>query len=274
MTAGLREIRLGRGMAWRARQQQVTSLVQQAMPLLDSLGSLPRVLCNGSSETYVPLANTLRSQLEKGVRIKTDASGKPKLGALTPRAIKEAAPLFTGVSVDGVPPTTTPSIDIFLTWAGAERILNALNLAWPDDMVIPPEDTLSERLYWHITELEILDALVAVDGAINNLSERLRASGMSSLEWSDDTQIGDLRSLLDCIAARRDLDAASEPLVQLEAVLRSTTRERGAAPSASTLETAVRERNPGLLWSSLGSIFSTSGQLGLQSRDGMNLAFV
>ena len=89
-----------------------------AAPLLAQLGLIVDVRVQVTFDecsSLVPLARAVLSHISSGATVKTDATGKPKLGAFAAKVLKEASPLFERVRVEGVPPTTAAHLDTFLT---------------------------------------------------------------------------------------------------------------------------------------------------------------
>ncbi len=150
MAAALDDARCGRADLWRARHDHITQLIGQATQLVRELGSVTEVeLRSTDIAGLVPLARNLYEHLAGGRTIKLGPDRRPKVGALASKQVKQAVPLFEAVLVDGLPPTTPAQLAAFLTWVDATKTLSALDRAWPTNVVIPPEDTLHERLQWH-----------------------------------------------------------------------------------------------------------------------------
>ncbi|MGH3610962.1 MAG: AAA domain-containing protein, partial [Pseudonocardiaceae bacterium] len=146
MAAALDDARSGRADLWRARHDHVIQLIDPAAQLVQELGSVTEVeLRSTDIAGLVPLARNLYEHLAGGRTIKMGPDRRTKVGALASKQVKQAAPLFEAVLVDGLPPTTPAQLSAFLTWAEATKTLSALDRAWPTNVVIPPEDTLHER---------------------------------------------------------------------------------------------------------------------------------
>lgn len=243
MVSALDDVVRQRTTPWRARRNQIATLIGNVQPLLAWLGPELWVTCPTDLAVMVQLATSLRSYLADGGKIKVDGAGQPRLGTLTNRVLRDARPLFSGVAVDGMPPTSVTMLDSFLTWARAERIIEELDRSWPDGTVIPPEDTQSERLYWHVAELEQLERALALAARINELSAALAALGLRHMNWADLDQIRNLGRVIDAIESQLELDAVQVPLLELENVTKEAARWRNAAQCVMALEESVRSRS-------------------------------
>jgi DNA polymerase III delta prime subunit len=239
----VRDILRRRSTPWRARQNQIQSLVTTAEPLLRRLGPVERVSCATAPTVLAPLALSVHGHLSNGAKIKVDSAGRPKLGAMTNKVVKAAEPLFANVRVDGVPPTTTDALDLFLTWTKAVTAIDELDRAWPGEIAIPAEDTLNERLYWHVSELEQLDRVVRLATYIDQLNATLASLGLRNVNWNNLDDIRRLTSAVIAIESKKALDAAEEPLLQLEESTRQAARWRNAAPCVRALEESVHARS-------------------------------
>lgn len=243
MAGALSDIQRGRATPWRARRAQVATLVSTVQPLLERLGSVRQVRCNIDPAPLIPLAMSLRQYLHNGGKLKKDVAGRPKVGALANRTLKEAVPLFGAVSIDGVPPTTVADLDHFVTWVAAEKAIAALNRAWPDGVPIPAEDTLSERLHWHVAELEQLDRLLKLADGLRGQDAILSELGLLPMDWGDLEEVRRLGRIVGAVDARQARDSARKPLVELETVTRQAARWQDAAPCLHDMCEAVRSRD-------------------------------
>ena len=239
----LRDAQRHRATPWRARRDQVTTLVVNAEAILNWLGPLQRVGCQDSPGNLVQLATSLRSYLAAGGKIKVDSAGQPRSGAMASKVIKESGPLFAGVAVDGTPPTSIGTLDIFLTWSKGEAILQELDRAWPVGVAIPHEDTQRERLAWHTSELELLERVLVLADRIDELNASLAQTGLRNVDWSDIHEIQRLTLAIDAIGAKQQLDSARKPLQDLEEATNQAARWRNSAPCVQELDESVRLRD-------------------------------
>jgi very-short-patch-repair endonuclease len=243
MPEALSDIESGRASLWEARAHQLSTLIARATPVVQQLATETNIAATTELGRLVPLAIELQNHLSAGGRIKANTDGMPKIGPFTARQIKQAQPLFEAVRVDGAPPTTIPQLKEFLTWAEASKILAALDRAWPANVTIPPEDTLHERLQWHVTELAQLDQVVNVATQLGRAEERLKSLGLSSPAWNDIAAIRTYADVVDATIAADALAAARTPLDQLQEHLTREAHWPDATPAVHRLLQSVIDRN-------------------------------
>ncbi len=243
MNDALSDVRSGRGNIWHARGAQIGGLVELAGPLVARLGVLADVSVSGDVAPLVALAGAVRKHVVDGGKIKTNPDGSPRIGALTPKVVKQAQQLFHQVRVNGLPPVTVGQLDDFLTWGEASRVLLSLDRAWPDTVPIPQEDTLHERLQWHITELDQLRRVLALGARLDEEVRLLVQAGLPRPDWNDLAGVRAYASLVDAAAAEDAWTAAVEPLRQVEQVLEESGRWSDSAPCTGRLSSAVLERD-------------------------------
>ncbi|MFT7841234.1 AAA domain-containing protein [Saccharothrix sp. BKS2] len=244
MNDALSDVLAGRANHWRSRGNQVAQLIGRVGPLVDRLGPLTEVRV-GPADTgvLVALAGALRAHVGDGGKLKTNPDGSPKTGAFAPKAVKQAQPLFQAVRVNGVPPTTADQLDVFLMWAEAGRALDALDRAWPDSVHIPAEDTLSERLQWHVTELEQLRRVLALGQSLEAEERGLSGLGLPRPNWTDLDAVQTYARLVDAAAASDARTAATVPLLEVVGTIAEVAQWADAAPCVKHLAQAVEERD-------------------------------
>lgn len=242
MANALSDIQQGRATPWRARREEVAKLVSAVRPLLERIGSVRQVRCEVDPAPLIPLVTALREYLDKGGKLKTDSTGRPKVGALAGRTVKDAVPLFAAASIDGVPPTTVADLDHFATWVATERALDALDRAWPDGVLIPVEDTHSERLHWHVAELEQLDRLLALANELRGQDAALAELHLRPMNWGELDEVRRFGRVVEAVNAREALGVARAPLAALEDILHEAARRRDAGQCVHAMEEAVRLR--------------------------------
>jgi very-short-patch-repair endonuclease len=244
MNDALSDVRCGRGRIWHARAEQVSTLIDAVTPLVSRLGPLTEVeVGNGDVAPLTELAKNLLGHLEQGGAVKTTADGAPKVGLLASKPVRHAQPLFDHVRINGLPPTTSEQLTAFLDWREGTRVLAALDRAWPEDVAIPLEDTLHERLQWHLTELEQLRRVLRLSEALEAEEDRLDDLGLPVPNWNDLQAVHDYAALVDAAAAHDALDKATAPLAELVAQLSEAARWADAAPTVHQLKLAVEHRD-------------------------------
>ena len=243
MRDALDDVLHGRPHPWIARRAEIAHLIEQAEPVLTALGPVTDVHVQGDAAGIDSLAAALLDHLQAGGRLKLSADGRPKIGPLSPRAIKQASPLFEQVRVDGCPPNSPERIRAFLTWVNGARLLAALDRAWPVGVVIPPEDTLRERLQWHRTELWLLQRVLEVGAELQREEQHLEAAGLPRPNWSDDRELQAYAALPEAADTADTAAEAARPLDELAEDLAGVTRWPDAEPVVARLLDAVRRRD-------------------------------
>ncbi|PRX50856.1 AAA domain-containing protein [Prauserella shujinwangii] len=244
MNDALADVRSGRAAGWQARGEQVGTLIEQGAEQVDRLGPLTEVeLPEGDGPRLATLAREVRAYLDGGGKIKTMADGSPKLGRLAPKVLRQAQPLFDDVRVNGLPPVRGEQLDAVVTWVEATRVLAALDRAWPENVRIPAEDTLQERLQWHRTELEQLLRVLKLAADLAAEEQRLAQLELPAPDWNDLHAVRTYATLVDAAAAEEAWTAATEPLAELAKLLAEHARWADAAPCGERLRAAVEARD-------------------------------
>ncbi|GAB3448022.1 hypothetical protein GCM10027436_40600 [Actinophytocola sediminis] len=241
MNDALADIRSGRGRAWQARADQLGTLVGQATRLTAQLGPLRTVEVDGNPTLLVPQAQQLHAHLKDG-SLRTQPDGMPKLGALTPKPVKQAAALFATVRVDGLPPTDAGAVAAFLQWAELTKVLAALERTWPAG-VAPPAGSVHERAQWHGTELDQLHRVLRLSEKLAAEQRGLTDAGLPRPDWTDLDAVRGYADLVDVAAAADAHAAATVPLRRIEAALSSAAGHAEAAPCVRRLRQAARDRD-------------------------------
>jgi very-short-patch-repair endonuclease/KaiC/GvpD/RAD55 family RecA-like ATPase len=240
------DVRAGRGMAWSKRSQQVQALLEDVIAPVERFGALTTVAVDPELVgTYESMALALATFLRGGGQIKTDVAGRPKGGMLAAKVVKESAPFFENVKVNGLPPSTLERIDLFLTYVEASRILDALDRAWPASITIPAEDTLDERTQWHQAEVAQLAKVLDLGAALADAETWMAAHQVAIPDWTDLEQIRLHARLVDAAASKDAAELSKEPLERLNARLDSARQWADAAPGVLAVADAVdrRDRN-------------------------------
>ena len=244
MRDALADMLVGRNRLWQGRARQMGTLIGQAETLVARLGPLTTVEVSGNPAPLVPLAKQLHAHLAGGA-LKTGPGGVPKIGALTPKAVKQAQPLFEQVLVDGVPPTSAAQVDAFLAWEETSRVLAALDRSLPGESSVLPGDPLHERLQWHGTELDQLHRVLRLGEALEQEQHRFIAAGLPRPDWTDLAAIRRYASLVDVAAAADEHARATLPLRRLESAVATVADRADAAPCVAAMLAAVQARDPG-----------------------------
>ena len=145
--------------------------------------------------------------------------------------------------MDGAVPTTADQVRALLTWIEGTRLLGALDRAWPAGIVIPPEDTLHERLQWHATELQVLDRVLALGAAVQHEDRQLGAAGLPRPAWMDPHALDAYVALPRAAATADAVAEATRPFDDLVRRIAEDERWPDAEPVVGRLADAVRRRD-------------------------------
>jgi very-short-patch-repair endonuclease len=242
MNDALADVRSGRGRAWHGRAQQLGTLTAQAQQLAAQLGPLTTVEVDGNPAMLVPAAQGLQAHLAGGT-LKTGPDGMPKLGALTPKAVKQAQAVFAQVRVDGLPPANAGQVGAFLVWAELTKVLAALDRTWPAGVAVDA-GSVHERVQWHSTELDQLHRVLRLSEALELEQRALADAGLPRPDWTDLDAVRAYARLVDVAAAADAHAAATVPLRRIEATLSVAAGHADAAPCVRALREAARRRDP------------------------------
>jgi very-short-patch-repair endonuclease len=243
MSQALADVVSGRPQVWLDRAAQLRQLADQVQPHVKFLGITEVTTTSPDTAALVSLAQHLRQHLVAGGKIKLAADGAPALGVLAAKPVKAARDLFTHVRVNGGPPVTVQTIDAFLAWTEATRLLVALDRAWPTSVTIPPEDTFSERLTWHVTELSQLQRVLALGQALAEQERRLAASRLPRPQWANLAAVRAYAGLVDAAAAEDHLTATRAAVDVAAAPVAALVHEPSASSALIALVKAVADRD-------------------------------
>jgi hypothetical protein len=243
MASALSDIRSGRARLWQGRAEQIAALTLPAGELVNQIGPLTEVVANGNVDLLLEHANRLSEHLTNNT-IRTAPDGTPKIGALTPKPVKQAQVLFDQVRVDGLPPTTLPRVLAFSRWARLHKLLAALDRAWPGGVPTLPTDPAHERIQWHRTELDQLHRVLRLGEALDLEQRRFAEAGLPRPDWTDADAVRRYANLVDVAAAADAHATATVPLRRLAAAVSTVAGRADAAPCVPAMVTAVRDRDP------------------------------
>lgn len=240
----VQDIRTGRRQPWQARADQVALLLNEARPHVIEVGPVTQV--SVASDNLAPLEAVARSLLEhlgQGNKIKVLADGSPKIGAFTSKVVKQSQSFFDSVRVNGLPVTTVENLRVYMAYAKATQVLDALDRVWPANITIPEEDTLDERLQWHVTELHQLGKVLAMADQLTAAEEWVKAQGLKSPNWADLEDVQTYAALVEAAASAEALDELQMPLEALHSTLSDQASWNNASPVVTALTQAVASRD-------------------------------
>ncbi|GLZ79466.1 hypothetical protein Afil01_42730 [Actinorhabdospora filicis] len=243
IAVALSDVLQGREKIWTARHTELRSLAEDAIPLVSGLGPRTTVTATGELGPLIALAKAVSDHLAAGGKVKTNADGTVKYGLATAGIVKQARALFDNVRVNGLPPATADGLALFRAWAEATGVLDALDRAWPQSVEIPDEDTLSERLQWHLAEIEQLTALLNFGDRLAATKRDLPGLGVKAPDWTDLDAVATWAEVVDAVDAGERLEAARLPLAALERAVNDRAGFGDAANATLALLAAIRARD-------------------------------
>ena len=244
MSEALGDVRSGRLGIWANRARSIGELIIRAEPPVLWLG--PRVNVRVTMPDLALLArwaDELQTYLAGGGKLKAEAGGPPKIGAFAPKNIKATQPFFDHVRIDGAIPTTQPQLAIFLAWVDAALTLDALDRAWPQNVRVPVEDTLHERLQWHKTEFASLQQLLAFGTRLDTEARQMAAIDLPRPDWTDLDSVRGYARVVDAATTADAAAAAARPLYRLDTFLAAEAQWDDVSPAVPELLDALRRRD-------------------------------
>ncbi|GJF12719.1 hypothetical protein NGTWS0302_02500 [Mycolicibacterium cyprinidarum] len=244
MDDALRDVRSGRHQAWLARSAQVKGLAGTAAQLTRRIGPTTSVKVSGGDlGVHYQIAKSLLMHLDSGSAIKVLPDGMPRIGKFASKTLKLSGPFFDAVKVNDLPAVTREQLGIFIDWVDASRTIAAMDQAWPVTVVIPDEDTLDEKLQWHLTEVAQLDKVLALGDQLDVEREWFQRNNLPVPDWNKLEDIRRYAELVEAATAADDAAAATTPIDQLHHQLRLAAQRPN--PPAVTIELlgAVRNRS-------------------------------
>nr|WP_255495507.1 AAA domain-containing protein [Nocardia sp. GTS18] len=183
----LADISRGRAGLWQDRAMRLAGLTQPAMQLVAQVGISQVRVTGGDTAALVALAEAVRAHIEAAGPLKVGADGMPKIGFALgkSRVLKDAAPLFEHVRVDGRIPTTSEQLGVFLHFEAIERLLGQLDEVWVGTSATPVTGSPTIRLTWHREHAEQLKRLLSCGSELSEAGRQLRTFGIPEPDWSD-----------------------------------------------------------------------------------------
>lgn len=233
----------GRSGSWVSRRVTIGELLDESERALRALGPVVDVQAHGDRAELEHLARTVLAHLEAGGALKLGADGLPRTGLLTPKVVRQAAPLFERVRVSGVAPTDAARLRAFLTWLDGSRVLDALDRSWPSSVRVPAEDTLRERHDWHRSETGLLDRVLHLARELEAEERRLAELGVPAPHWPDPRDLDTLLALPAAVDAEEAARAATATVADIADRLEVEANRPGAEEAVVSLLDAVRRRD-------------------------------
>lgn len=222
----LHDIRAGRATEWQMRAEHIARLMRPAEQCAADLGIAEVTIAGDDHGPLVTLAEALLAHIDKNGPIKTQTDGSPKAGLFS-RVVRDAAPLFDRVRVDGRIPTTREQLETFRKAAETGRLLNQLDGVWYGIISPPGAGPVSARLAWHRDRQAVIRRVMGFGARLMEAGLKLREYGLSEPDWADSRSVRALLDAFDAIAAWEELRACEAPIGELTsrlAVLREDPR--------------------------------------------------
>ena len=239
----LESINTGKISVWLSRKATIQTRLENAEALLVKVGEEHAVVVDEHlPESGKIMAQAVLDFLKTGETIKVDALGKPKLGMFSSKVVKTCSALFENSRVDGRAPVTAVSLIRLLARIDLTNELTALDSAWPLT-VIPPEDTLHERLAWHRTEFEILTKLLDFADRMDAVVRLLADLGLKDVNLASVQEVDQIISFHALLGAEQTLAQRRAPVDALVTKLTAIDSPANPARLARTLIEATISRN-------------------------------
>lgn len=244
MNDALRDVRSGRQQSWLARSAQIKRLAEAAGQLTTRIGPTTRVVVgDGDWGVHQQIAKSLLAHVDSGGSIKIRPDGLPKVGAFTSKAVKLAEPFFASVKINDLPAVSKEQLTTFIDWVDASRTIVAMDQAWPSNVEIPDEDTLDEKLQWHLTEAGQLDKVLALGDQLEIERQWFQANKLPIPDWNNLEAIRRYADLVEAATAVDDAVAATRPIDVLAGYLLPQSQQHNAPAISTQLLTSVSDRN-------------------------------
>lgn len=245
MITALADLRTGRAATWTARSQRIEALLEDANRNVRDLDpATPVTIAPGCDRTVLEaLARNLLDHVRDHGPVRAGPDGSVRIGRFSPKVIKNGRPLFDTVRVGNRRPVTAELLTAVLLTLEIETQLEALDSAWPSDVVIPPEDTPAERVQWHATEFQLLRSLLAVGHELAEEQHRFDALGLAHPDWNDLDSVLEYARLVDAAEAKDVQLRTAVPVDRLAQATAAACRPADAAAVCSQLHDAVLRRD-------------------------------
>lgn len=207
-----------------------------------NLAVLRHIEISGHPDSFVPMARSVQDYLQNGGQIKTKADGLPKTGLLTKQVIKEAAPFFEGVRVNGMPPTGLAEVNLYLEYVEFEWALNSLQQSWRYSQ---PAEYLSpiEKLGFWQSELQTFTESISQVEELGYALGRIQNYGFRA-DLEELTSVSTLVERLQEASAVKATAARFSNLISMAmATIHDFKQNSAAVELIDRLEAAMDRRN-------------------------------
>lgn len=179
----VRDLESGKADLWLNTLDELETSIANAKVAEEYVAQFRKIEVEGNYARFIHNARELFTLVKSSGPLKTNASGKPKIGLLTKKLIKESGEFFDSVLVDGVPPTNQQTINAYIAYVNLKLELEKLAEVWP----YAPDDN-GQRSAKRIQEFESDAALLW--SLVQYSEERsILTAGLSSYELVHDDDL-------------------------------------------------------------------------------------
>lgn len=238
------DVARGRGGVWHGRRMRLVELLDPAATLTSELGIAQVRVSGGDRAALVALAESVLGHIDKNGALRLRPDGAPKVGLTTNRVVKDAAPLFEQVRVDGRIPVTPEQLRSFLNYEKVERLVEQLDEVWTGSGVAAAAPgSVSVRLAHHREHAEQLRTLLTVGAELVTAGQHFRGYGMAEPDWSDRAARQALLASFDAAAAIDEQAAVAELFDTVAARVAGLRYQPGSTANLHALHEALQRRD-------------------------------
>ncbi len=229
--------------SWQVAAQSIDTLLPQIDTVLATIGFAEITVTAADLAPLLALAENLRAHIEQRGELKLKSDGTPKMGLTTPRAVKDAQPLFEQVRVDGRIPTQAGQLTVFLESENCRRLVRQLDAAWPLPISAPGDGPPRERVAVHRAARDLLGRVLAYGDQLIAVGNRLRENGFGTPNWAKPDEVTYFLEAFAAADAEVAWQQANAPLVELGERLETWCRDPRATGNLHDLAAAVADRD-------------------------------
>ncbi|MCZ9294642.1 AAA domain-containing protein [Corynebacterium meitnerae] len=116
---------------WRVARETLLQKLEELQPPLDEIKDIQRFTVEGNIDSFIPMAQNLKTYLASGKALTVKADGTVKVPVFGGSTVKATLPFLNGVRVNGMPPTTAELVSKFLAYVSVFWELQSIQKSWP-----------------------------------------------------------------------------------------------------------------------------------------------
>ncbi|MGW5317718.1 AAA domain-containing protein [Nocardia thailandica] len=240
--AAVSDVARGRGGVWFGRHRRSLELLAPTAGLLDELGIAQVRVSGGDRGALVALAEAVLRLIDSSGPLRVRADGAPRVGITANKALKEAAPLFERVRVDGRIPVEAAHLRAFLRQCELDRLVEQLDEVWSGTGDALP-GSLAVRLAQHRADAEQLRSVLGIGAELVAAGQLLRGYGIVEPDWSDSAARRTLLASFDAAAAIDEEDSVADLFDHVAARVAGLRYQPGATIELHALHRALEQRD-------------------------------